>query len=110
MDMKQAVKRVTLAALIAALGLTLIWMTWTKAAALLNARSDTSVLLGCLLVSGLLAFIGLSVYLVLTRLSAGVAARQSQMFAPSDAPKSLFAERINPVEQQHESDKLKHER
>lgn len=89
---------------------------WAKAAQLLNARSDFSVLLGCAIILVTLIAIGALVYFVLTKFifarGTGNSEETEKQSALKDGvqPKSLFSETINSVEHFNETDESKLER
>lgn len=58
---------VIVAVLYVLVGIPLMFVVWSRAAQLLNARSDVSVLLGCVLIFAHLIFMSLSAYLVVMR-------------------------------------------
>lgn len=104
-----------IAALCVAAGVVVLFVLWAKAAQLLNARSDSSVLLGCVLILAALLFLCAFVYFVLTMLVFKRAINDAQakhQAAIKDAnqPASLFSETINSVEHLNETDKSKLER
>jgi len=109
-------KRLIIAALCVAVGAPVLLILWSKAAQLLNAKSDFSVLIGCAMILATLIAIGALVYFVLTkfifRREAGNSEETEKQSALKDViqPKSLFSETTNSVEHFNETDESKLER
>ncbi len=109
-------KHLIIAALCVALGVPVLLIVWSKAAQLLNAKSDFSVLIGCTIVLATLIAIGTLVYFVLTkfifRRETGNSEETEKQSALKDGvqPKSLFSETTNSVEHFNETDESKLER
>ncbi len=109
-------KHLIIAALCVALGVPVLLIVWSKAAQLLNAKSDFSVLIGCTIVLATLIAIGTLVYFVLTkfifRRETGNSEETEKQSALKDGvqPKSLFSETTNSVEHFNETDRSKLER
>ncbi len=96
------IRHVVVAALYLVVGISLVLIVWSKAAALLNARSDASVMMGCALIVATLAFLGLSAYLLRRKFfDEGAASLSDKDRRALDRPVSqrrLFPKSVNPVE------------
>ncbi len=109
-------KHSIIAAVCLVAGVPVLWILWSKAAQLLNAKSDFSVLIGCTIVLATLIAIGTLVYFVLTkfifRRETGNSEETEKQSALKDGvqPKSLFSETTNSVEHINETDESKLER
>lgn len=98
-------------------GVPVLWILWSKAAQLLNAKSDFSVLIGCAIILATLIAVGALVYFALTKFifartsgnSSGETEKQSA-FKDGVQPKSLFSETTNSAEHFNETDESKLER
>lgn len=97
-------------------GVPVLLILWSKAAQLLNAKSDFSVLIGCAIILATLIAIGALVYFSLTkfifRRGTGDSAETERQSAFKDGvqPKSLFSETTHSVEHINETDESKLER
>lgn len=97
-------------------GVPVLLILWSKAAQLLNAKSDFSVLIGCAIILATLIAIGALVYFALTkfifRRGTGDSAETERQSAFKDGvqPKSLFSETTHSVEHINETDESKLER
>ncbi len=109
-------KRSIIAAVCLAAGAPVLLILWSKAAQLLNAKSDFSVLIGCAIILATLIAIGVLVYFALTkfifRRETGDSEETENESALKDGvqPRSLFSETTNSVEHINETDESKLER
>ncbi|MEJ7709017.1 MAG: hypothetical protein WKF84_03980 [Pyrinomonadaceae bacterium] len=86
---------------------------WAKAAALLNAKSDLSVLMGAALIIAMMIFGGISVYLLLKRLlpllPRGPGEKSTPIPSEAALPKSLFnASTDHQINQFSENERSQH--
>jgi len=109
-------KRLIIVALCVVAGVPVLLVLWSKAAQLLNAKSDLSVLLGYAMILATLIAIGAFVYFVLTKFVFGRRQRDDEQAKEQSAlrdevqPRSLFSETTHSVEHFNETDESKLER
>jgi formate hydrogenlyase subunit 3/multisubunit Na+/H+ antiporter MnhD subunit len=109
-------KRLMIAAVCVVAGVPVLLILWSKAAQLLNAKSDFSVLIGYAMILATLIAIGAFVYFALTKFifarGTGNSEETEKQSALKDGvqPKSLFSETTNSVEHINETDESKLER
>ncbi len=105
-----------IAAVCVVAGVPVLLILWSKAAQLLNAKSDFSVLIGYAMILATLIAIGAFVYFALTKFifarGTGNSEETEKQSALKDGvqPKSLFSETTNSVEHINETDESKLER
>ncbi len=105
-----------IAAVCVVAGVPVLLILWSKAAQLLNAKSDSSVVLGCAMILVVLIAIGAFVYQVLTKFvfgreqHNGEQAKEQSALREGVQPRSLFSETTNSVEHFNETDRSKLER
>lgn len=96
------IKHIVVAALYLVVGVPLILIIWSKAAALLSARSDASVLMGCALIVATLAFLCLSAYLLWRKFfdegAGGPSDKGRHALNRPVSQRRLFPKSVNPVE------------
>ncbi len=94
----------------------MLLLLWSKAAQLLNAKSDSSVLIGCAIILATLIAVGALVYFALAKVifaretSNSEEAKKQPAFKDGVQPKSLFSETTHSVEHFNETDESKLER
>ncbi|MDQ3258909.1 MAG: hypothetical protein M3R15_34445 [Acidobacteriota bacterium] len=94
-------------------GVPVLSLLWSLIARLLNAKSDTSVMLGWTLFVATLGFVGVVIYRIITAL---VTARHVDAepdekhfsMRSGEQPKGLFSEDVNLLEHFNETDRSKH--
>jgi len=107
------IRHILFAVLLVIGGVPVLLMLWSLTARLLNAKSDTSLLLGWTLFVATLGFVGVVIYSVITAL---VTARHVNAepdekhfsMRSGEQPKGLFSEDVNLLEHFNETDRSKH--